>query len=405
MFLRILILLVVACPGVYGQFIGFKFTASSEKLEMPFVRINNFVIIKVIIDDTLPLSMILDTGAENTILLKEEIATVLRLAYDKQKIYIRGADGDTLYEANIIRRVKLSLGGAQAIQDLIVFADSPMDLDSKLGMPIDGILGADILRGYQVLIDYKKQRLIIRKPQAIRNKKFVKYPIEVVNNRPFIKTTAWFTPTDSLGCRLLIDTGADLNLLLYTNSHPAITMPAQLIPVPLGFSLGGTIDGVLGRIHQFKMGDFDFYGVPTHYQKREWQPRNTEANTKNGLIGNHLLAKFHVIIDFSNNSLYLKPERRLKKKFTVDRSGLFIVSPSPLHDSHVVSYVIPKSPGWVAGLRAGDEIVAIDYIPAHWFLPTQTARWLSAPRKKKVILTIKRQNERLTQVVYLRDLI
>jgi predicted metalloprotease with PDZ domain len=73
-------------------------------------------------------------------------------------------------------------------------------------------------------------------------------------------------------------------------------------------------------------------------------------------VGIGLLKQFHVDLDLGHDRIYLAP-RNDAPAFDHDRTGMrFERSATGLK----VAFVSPQGPGAAAGLKAGDEIVAVD---------------------------------------------
>jgi hypothetical protein len=79
------------CLSLPAQIPGFYMGKGAKKIEIPFERQDNFIILKVLFEGLFPLRFILDTGAEHTILTKKEITNLLRVTYDRE-ITIMGTE-------------------------------------------------------------------------------------------------------------------------------------------------------------------------------------------------------------------------------------------------------------------------------------------------------------------------
>ena len=74
----ILLLHITLLSEIWSQIPGFYMNKGSKKLEIPFERIDNFIVVKILFEGLFPLRFILDTGAEHTILTKKEITNLSR---------------------------------------------------------------------------------------------------------------------------------------------------------------------------------------------------------------------------------------------------------------------------------------------------------------------------------------
>lgn len=71
--------------------------------------------------------------------------------------------------------------------------------------------------------------------------------------------------TNSQVLNLLLDTGASLSLMMYTDSSSAVVVPDKIIPGYLGSGLGGVLSGFVGKIHSISFDSFLMPGVITHF--------------------------------------------------------------------------------------------------------------------------------------------
>jgi len=67
-----------------------------NKVIIPFEIYNNLIIIDVLLNKSLPLKFVLDTGVRTTVLTEKSLTDVLNLKYNRKKT-IPGAGGEKLY--------------------------------------------------------------------------------------------------------------------------------------------------------------------------------------------------------------------------------------------------------------------------------------------------------------------
>jgi hypothetical protein len=72
-----------------------------------------------------------------------------------------------------------------------------------------------------------------------------------------------------------------------------------------------------------------------------------------GLLGDEILRRYDVIIDFRHGRLWLQPNHSADKPDEFDRSGLAIANDNGVY---TVGGVLPQGAAWRAGLRVGDLI-------------------------------------------------
>ena len=126
---------------------------------------------------------------------------------------------------------------------------------------------------------------------------------------------------------------------------------------------------------------------------------------RNGILGNPLLSRFILTLDYPRERLYLSPVPGYRSKFEYDRSGLVIIASGPNLTKFTVFDVIPNSPAARAGLRRGDELRRINGFPAVLMsLAEVNARFRRKPGTK-IRLQVERNSVRMEKRFQLEQLI
>ncbi len=379
-----------------------------KSIDIPFEYVNNFIIIDVVFNNKIPLKFIFDTGAEHTILTKSEYSFISGIVLGRE-FKILGADLTTEITANLARRVsfKISRIFIPTI-DILVFKEDYFQFEEMTGVEVDGIMGANIFSHYVLEINYKRKIITLHNPISFKTpgEKFSEIPITIIRNKPYVVAKARIdevSPTIDL--KLLLDTGASLSLLLYTDTHKSITIPPNVIKGNIGLGLGGFLEGYLGRSREIKIADFQLNNVITNFQDIHELIDTSLLFGRNGIIGNLILDRFNVIIDYRKELLYLKPNKKFKTVFKYDRSGLVLIASGKHLDTIVVSSVVPGSPADEAGLKKGDIIKKVGWVPAGYISMKDFIQIFQKRVGKKIKLTIRRNGERMKFEFRLRDLI
>lgn len=378
-----------------------------KHVDIPFEFDNNFIIIEVVFNNFLPLKFIFDTGAEYTILTQKKVTDLLSVDYQKQFTII-GADMKTELIAYLATGISMKAGDLKATnRSVLVLQEDYFQFDQFMGVRIHGIIGADFFRRFVVKIDYQRRKIRLEDPTVFNAPKsgYQKLPIEVYRNKPYLFAKANFSQDSSINLKLLIDTGASLSLLLHTNTHPGMRLPPKVIKSNIGIGMGGFLEGFMGRIDQLKFQDIRLNNIITNFQEVQPNARDDLLNGRNGILGNLILSRFDVIIDYVREQLYIRPNNKFKKQFKFDKSGLFIAASGNQLNQFTVFDMIPDSPAGEAGLKVGDRLKTINGFPANFFTLAQITRKLQKRAGKKIKLKIVRKGERIKYVFYLKDLI
>jgi predicted metalloprotease with PDZ domain len=82
-----------------------------------------------------------------------------------------------------------------------------------------------------------------------------------------------------------------------------------------------------------------------------------ETKVWDGILGLEFLSRHLVTLDWPNHRLYLKPGKEFDRYDEHDMSGLGL---QRLDSKTIVNLASPDQPGYQAGLRDGDELLAIN---------------------------------------------
>jgi hypothetical protein len=393
--------------ALVAQIPGFNMEKGVKKIDIPFEKQDNFIIINLVFQGIFPLKFIFDTGAEHTILIKKNITTILQTPYDRE-IVIMGTDMKTQIKAYITRRMRMDLQGLSLVKDILVLDEDYFKFEQFLGLNVHGILGAEVFKGHIIKIDYVKQVLTVYDPSVFREPDFKKYervPIEVVRSKPYIKIPSKINKDSTVQLKLLMDTGASLSLLLHAYSTPGLDIPKQVIKGNIGNGLGGTIDGYIGRVNVLNFGALSIGNIITHFHELNLDTDSVFLNQRNGLIGGDVLSRFTVVIDFNRENAYFLPNRYFKNKFIYDKSGAYIVKHGTEANKFIVWDITPNTPASEVDLQKGDEIITINRIYTRFYQLGAINRIFQGRDGKKIRLAIRRDGKKMLKTIKLRTLI
>ena len=251
-----------------SQIIGLDLLDRNGKAEIPFKIEQGFIIVEVWLNGIIPLKMIFDTGAENTILFDKEIAQILGIEFERQ-IPIIGSDLDSVLIANISRNVVTRLVGCNTVmRDIIVLQDNTLLLKEKLGTEINGIIGGSYFSNLVMEINYKKNRIYFTHPNQFNppKKSYHKFDLNVISNKPYVVGNISISGEQKKSVNLLVDTGASLPFLIHTNTDSTLLLPERVMVGNVGFGLSGAIYGYRGKSNSFELGELKFNQIVTSFQ-------------------------------------------------------------------------------------------------------------------------------------------
>jgi hypothetical protein len=402
-----LVFLISFLPASWAQIPALDLMGDQPEVKIPFTYYYNFILVDIRLKGVLPMRMIFDTGAENTVVFDKTLTDLLGMTYDK-RVVLRGSDQTQDIPAFITRQapVFISRKGLTTM-DLIVLEEDIYQLDQVVGRDIHGILGANLFKGFIVKIDYRKRYITIIRPEEMPElgKQWEALPIKVINSKPYLSTPTVLQDDRTADLTYLIDTGAGLTSMLHNNSHPDIQLPEAHIKGYLGAGIGGKLEGYMARLPSLKIGSHEFNNLILGYQTLDSAYLENVSAVRNGILGNPLLRKFEIIIDYNREVMYIKPSKFYKKAFETDRSGLYMFASGRYHNQFFVRHVIPNSPAWKAGLRPGDKITKINGWSTSFFDLDRIVRKFQKKAGTKVKVTYRRNQVKYKTRLVLQDLI
>jgi hypothetical protein len=271
---------------------GFYLPESIEEVTLQYRCINNLIVLPVVINNTLSVNLILDTGTRNIVLFGKRFRDMFEFVPGK-KIQFSGMGSGKLVlgKLTLDNKVEItSLIGEKialvVVADKNIFAGNPM---------IDGIIGYDIFQRFEVEIDPIKKLVTFRSPLVgLIPQGFVRIPMRVESTKPVIDSKILLQSGSTLNTNLMIDTGSELAILLKTTDDTLFSNFSE----PLGTGMSGNIDGIKTWSQTINLEGLDFYNQPTGIILSAWH--------NYGSIGMGILKEYAMIINYVGEYTCLK---------------------------------------------------------------------------------------------------
>ena len=382
------LLFLVACASASVQ------QPASTAVDIVVTRVH----IPVSVNGAAPATFILDTGAAGSA-IDPKYAESLGIKA-RSSGTARGAGGSV--KVGLARDVEISFAGLRAELER-----SPMTplgaISLRIGQPVHGVLGYDVMRKYVTEIDYAHERVTFHPLSFELPAEAVRVPIRFEGRLPLIDARLVLPDGRELRPRLLVDTGAGSGLIL-TRAYVAkndIELEKTL-DVSGGMGVGGETSVRIGRISSLQLAGVTLDN-PIAALSRD--TRGVFAASEfDGLIGGPILRRFTLYVDYPRKEFAFLPNAALKEPFEADASGLGLSSRDDSFEAVVIREVLPHSPAAEIGLRPGDELLAIDgkpVVPAQMDEIRETFR----RRERTFTLRIRRDGAESTVTLVTRRLI
>ncbi len=297
------------------------------------------------------LNFVLDTGSGGISL---DSATVERLGIPSSKTdtTIRGIGGSR--NVNFAFNHQLKLPGL-AVSNLNFHINNYELLTSSYGVRIDGIIGYSVLRRYIVYLNYDSNYVSFYTPGYFR------YPSGGYMLKPSFSTlplqTAQVEDQRKVIARFLLDTGAGLCMLFSEKfvEDSSLLKPNKKMFNSYGEGIGGKKAMRYMVIRDVKLGPYKFRKVPVFVFNDD--NNLTSYPFMKGIIGNDILRRFNVVINYADQCIHIKPNTRYFDDFDYAYTGLELYL---INEKVTVDEVMEGSPADIAGFKAGDKIIAIN---------------------------------------------
>lgn len=351
------------------------------------------VIIKAQLDnhpDTL--NFVFDTGSGG-ISLDSMTVEYLGLKKELSDKTIRGIAG--IKQVEFAYNHTLKLPGLQ-VEKLDFHINDYELLTSVYGIKIDGIIGFSFLRRFIVNLDYDKQVMEVYTPGRFR------YPKGGYMLRPDFTTLplqlATIEDERAINARFIFDTGAGLTFLLskeFVEDSTVFRRKRKFYPTQAE-GLGGKKMMDITVAKEIKLGPYKFRNVPVHVFDDEYNV--TSYPLLGGLIGNDVMRRFNVILNYPERSIYIKPNNHFPESFDYSYTGLGIYL---INGEIRVIDIIKGSPGDKAGFQPGDIIFSVEN---NYTKNIQTYKTLFQNSIGKVRVIIFREQKPLVLTMMIKDI-
>lgn len=351
--LFICLVTILSTVRLHGQE---EFVPPAAKLlsTLPFKQFSGGVVVMRAFLNDIPdtLNFILDTGSGG-ISLDSATCDNLRIPTVQSDKTIRGIAG--------VRNVRFAYNNTLRLPGLRVdslnFHINDYEiLSSVYGEHIDGIIGYSFLLRYIVKINYDSSKI------SIYSRGTMKYPKGGFLLKPLlvsipIQAGRIRDEQEPVVGRFYFDIGAGLCLLLSSDfaSDSLKFNPKKKMLQTQAEGLGGKAQMKITTIKEFKLGPYRFKRVPAYIFDDDFNV--TSYPYLGGLIGNDLLRRFNIVINYEKRDIHLTPNSHFRDPFDYAYTGLGFYS----YGGEIrVTDIMKGSPAETAGFQLDDLIIAVD---------------------------------------------
>lgn len=333
----------------------FSCNKKEDKNTIPFEKDGCFYIY-AFLNDTIKGRFIFDTGADGLYLDSTFLSrnkALINITPDTARM--RGA-GSTGFRKVILLKdsIKVTIG-ANNIQ---TFSNIPvLELTAINGDNIAGIIGNEFIRNQVLAVNNDNSTLKIT--QKINENEYDdEVSFKYDDGRIYIETEINMPNNVVVNPLLLVDLGCPDAIILNT---PFFIKNQHLIGDNITYSilhggaLGGCSNGGDFRALSTRLGDYELKNTIISYSTDTLGAFSN--NRYDGLLGNEILDRFNFAIDYKNEKLYFKKNKKFEEPFLSTSTGFHALKRGKFA---TVESLFHQSEACKNGLQLGDTIIEIN---------------------------------------------
>src|SRR5690606_31359042 len=170
--------------------------------------------------------------------------------------------------------------------EILLITDRSINIVNKLGLPVNGILGATFFKDFVLHIDYEKLKINLypktRKSLVRKKSKYQELPISLYDDIPYLNLKTQIE-NEKFPVKLLFDTGLSDGLWLFED-HQIVSSSHYFTDV-LGKGLSGDIYGKKSRVKKLQMDNFLLNEALVSYPDTSFILNKQKVINRNGSLG------------------------------------------------------------------------------------------------------------------------
>ncbi len=301
-----------------------------------------------------------------------------------EKLRIQGPDGDGVEIAN---------------PKVAVLSVNPV-LAPFFWKDCAGIIGFDAIVEFVNEVDFDGKMLTLYDPKTFEYKgKGTALPMTLAGTVPVVNLKV-----DGYEGAARVDIGSGSTLDLHTpfvKKNDLLTAHPKALTV-MGGGFGGTFESRFARLRSIEIGPYQvtdpLVGLSTI------QTGALASEDYAGNIGNRLLDRFKVTLDYDRRKIYLEPGAKYAERETFTRFGAQLAKRA--NGDIVAAEILPNSPAEDAGIHEGDTLVSIDGLAVTTLDPDKIEdRFDQGKPGQKIAVVVRHDGKEKKVTVKLRDLL
>jgi hypothetical protein len=373
--------------------VGASIDRGAASVTVPFRLLNNHIYVQAMVNGKGPYTFIVDTGGHT--LLSHRVVSETGLKSVGESVSSGAGEGHSTIGFAHVDDIAI---GALHLRNQVGFVTEVYDRSIE-GIPVDGMVGFELIRRMVTRVDYGGQTITFTDPKRFDPRGAgTAVPFKFYEHLPFVEGLL-----DDLPAKFDIDTGSRSEVDFtspFVAAHQLRSRFPKGVSAVTGWGVGGPSRAYTVRIPSMTLGTVKVDN-PTAGLGEDKGGSMSDPNF-GGNVGSAFLKRFVVTFDYAHQVMYLKritPEPVDAGRF--DRSGMWI---NAKPDGYIVTDVSAGGPAAQAGIAVNDLIVSLDGEPVRPEGLSDARILLRAkPAGTKVRVVLKRGGDTHAVTLVLRD--
>jgi hypothetical protein len=321
---------------------------------LPFEYRARHVWLRASVNDGPPEDFVFDTGASMTVLDSAYAARIGLVAEGRQQGQGAGATGGASFAMLSKLRVESADGDGIELKDVQVgvLNVNPV-LAPYFWRNCAGVIGFDFISRFVDELDFDHGQLTLYDPATFHYAGAGQaLPMTLANHTPVVRMKL----DDAFEGDFRVDVGSSSTVDLHTPFVKQHDLMRRTPGVDVsGGGFGGMFTTRMVRMKKLAIGPYAWTDPLVSLAEATAGAFTSEDYAGN--IGNRILERFKVTIDYERRQLWLEPGARYARRDVMTRTGMQLTR---VADTVRVAAVLPGSAAEKAGLREGDVVTTLD---------------------------------------------
>jgi len=376
---------------------------AAAPVSVPFDLVTRHIILQVKVNNSRPLSFVLDTG-DRVGIIDIDVAKELGLKLQGQ-VRVGGAGSETLL-GSTVQDATWTLPALEGFSQPIRLAIPLARLESHFGHDFDGIIGAEFIKQFVIEIDYAARVI------KLHDKDKFSYagpgesiPIQLdQQGHPILEAEVTPLGGSPIRGKFVLDIGAGSALALHSpfvSAHQLLNSNLKTIRSIGAGGAGGQTLGRVGRVAELKIGKFTIANPITIFSEDKAGAFASTALAGN--IGQQIASKFKLFLDYDHQQIIFQPAATFNEPFDRAQSGLVLAAEGRDYTIFRITDILENSPASEVGLQKDDVIIKVNDKPASELSMTKLGELFE--RAATYRITIRRGDQTLQVTLTPRKLV